>query len=61
LVVDRRSAVCTTCRAPLPADWIMSPEQAAKMMAVDKEIRAEHADSMKMISNAPYTLPIDLP
>jgi hypothetical protein len=49
LVVDRRSPVCTTCRAQLPADWIMTPEQAGKVMAIDKEIRAEHAASMKYL------------
>jgi hypothetical protein len=39
----------------------MTPEQAAKVTAIDKVARAEHTDAMKMISNAPYTLPIDLP
>jgi len=38
----------------------MSPEQAAKMMAIDKEIRAEHADSMKTLSN-PWTEPVRRP
>jgi len=61
LVVDRRSAFCTTCRAPLPADWIMAPEQAAKIAAIDQGARAEHAEALKMISNAPYTLPVNMP
>lgn len=47
LVVDRRSPACTTCHATLPADWIMTPQQVDKVMAIDKEIRAEHAASMK--------------
>ncbi len=42
LVVDRRSPVCTTCRAALPADWVMTPEQAAKTMAIDAQAKAEH-------------------
>jgi hypothetical protein len=46
LVVDRRSPVCTTCRAALPADWVMTPEQAAKTNAIDAKIKAEHADSI---------------
>jgi hypothetical protein len=48
-VVDRRSPVCTTCRAELPAAWIMTPAQAAKMMALDREIRAEHAASLNTL------------
>lgn len=46
LVVDRRSPVCTTCRTALPPDWVMTPDQATKTMAIDAEIKAEHADSM---------------
>ncbi len=49
LVVDRRSATCTTCRAALPAEWIMSKEQAAKMMALDREARAEHLASLRKL------------
>lgn len=49
LVVDRRSPVCTTCRKPLPKDWIMTPTQVAKTEAIDREIRAEHAASLKVI------------
>ena len=60
LVVDRRSKVCTTCRAELPKEWIMTPEQADKMMAIDREIRAEHAASLNRIDprNDPATPPI---
>jgi hypothetical protein len=49
LVVDRRSPVCTTCREALPKEWIMTPEQVAKTMAIDREIRAEHAASLKTL------------
>jgi len=51
LVVDRRSAACTTCRAALPAEWIMTKEQTAKTMAIDKTSRAQYADSMKMLNS----------
>jgi hypothetical protein len=56
LVVDRRSSVCTTCRKPLPADWIMTPGQAAKTMKLDAECRAEHTAAMKALNN-PWTDP----
>ena len=38
----------------------MTPEQAAKMMALDREIRAEHAASLNRIDplNDPNTPPI---
>jgi len=49
LVVDRRSAVCTTCRAALPAEWIMTREQAAKMMALDRAARAEHLAELRKL------------
>jgi hypothetical protein len=49
LVVDRRSPVCTTCRAALPADWIMTPEQAAKMMQLDRQTRAAHVEELRKI------------
>ena len=60
LVVDRRSPVCTTCRTALPAEWIMTPEQEAKTMAIDREIRAEHAASLNTPDprNDPKTPPI---
>jgi hypothetical protein len=49
LVVDRRSPVCTTCRAALPAEWIMTKEQAAKMMAFDREARALHLAKLRKL------------
>jgi hypothetical protein len=49
LVVDRRSPACTTCRAALPKEWIMTREQAAKTKALDQEIRAEHAASLRTL------------
>lgn len=60
LVVDRRSPVCTTCRTALPADWIMSPEQAAKLKAIDQDARALHATEMNVLDprNDPNTPPI---
>ena len=57
LVVDRRSPVCTTCRAALPAEWIMTKEQAAKLGAIDRECRVEHAEAMKTLNN-PWTQPV---
>jgi len=50
LVVDRRSPTCTTCRAALPADWIMTPEQTAQVMAIDKGARALFDDEMKELN-----------
>ena len=60
LVVDRRSPVCTTCRKALPKEWIMTPEQAAKMMAIDRGTHAEHVASMRRIDprSDPNTPPI---
>jgi hypothetical protein len=57
LVVDRRSPVCTTCRTELPKDWVMTPEQAARMMAIDREIRKEHVASQNFLDprNDPKT------
>ena len=46
LVVDRRSPTCTTCHTALPADWVMSPEQAKKMMELDRQARALHQQEM---------------
>ena len=57
LVMSRRSPVCTTCREPLPAEWVMSPAQAAKVKALDQEARANHQASMKE-SATPWTEPI---
>jgi hypothetical protein len=47
LVVDRRSPVCTTCRAELPAEWIMTKAQTAKVNAIDQSARAEYKSAMK--------------
>jgi hypothetical protein len=49
LVVDRRSAVCTTCRTALPVEWVMTPEQTAKVMAIDQDARAEYNSSMQRL------------
>lgn len=46
LVVDRRSPTCTTCHVALPADWILTPEQTAKLNAIDKDARAEYNSAM---------------
>jgi hypothetical protein len=43
LVVDRRFANCTTCHAELPAEWVLTPEQIAKLEEIDRHARAEHA------------------
>ena len=31
LVIDRRFPFCTTCHAALPEEWVMTPEQVAKV------------------------------
>jgi len=49
LVVDRRSATCTTCRADLPKEWIMTPEQAAKVMLLDTQARAQHLQEIRKL------------
>jgi len=51
LVVDRRSPVCTTCREALPAEWVMTPAQTAKMMAGDRAARAEFSDGMRSLNS----------
>jgi hypothetical protein len=48
-VVDRRSPVCTTCRRELPAEWVMSRDQAAKVTALDRTIKMQHAASMRSL------------
>ena len=60
LVVDRRSPVCTTCRVALPAEWIMTPQQKAKLMSIDREIKAEHVASLNTLDprNDPNTPPV---
>jgi hypothetical protein len=49
LVVDRRSPVCTTCREALPKEWVMTTEQAAKVMQLDAQARAHHVQEMRKI------------
>ena len=49
LVVDRRFPLCTTCHAALPKEWIMTPEQAAKVMQLDAEARAQHTQELRKI------------
>ena len=46
LVVDRRSPLCTTCKAELPAEWILSPAQIQKLEAFDRTAQAEHQAAM---------------
>jgi hypothetical protein len=55
LVVDRRSAVCTTCRQALPAEWVMSPAQVAKTNQLDLKARAQYAESIRTLN--PLTNP----
>jgi hypothetical protein len=47
LVVDRRFPNCTTCGQALPAEWVMSKAQAAKMMKIDAQARALHTQEMR--------------
>jgi hypothetical protein len=49
LVVDRRSPVCTTCRTELPAEWIMTKAQSAKVMALDVQARAQHLQEIRKL------------
>ncbi len=49
LVVDRRSPVCTNCHAALPAEWIMKPEQVAKVEEFDAHAKVEHATAMEAL------------
>ena len=42
LVVDRRSAHCTTCKAELPESFTLQPEQLRQLQASDRSARAEH-------------------
>ena len=46
LVVDRRSAVCTTCKTALPAEWILSPEQIQKLETFERSAKAEYNAAM---------------
>jgi hypothetical protein len=49
LVVDRRSSACTTCRAALPAEWVMTSEQTAQMMKIEAQNRATHQEEMRSL------------
>jgi hypothetical protein len=55
LVVDRRSPACTTCRAALPAEWIMTKVQANKVMKLDADCRAFQKQELQKID--PLTNP----
>jgi len=50
LVVDRRSPTCTTCHQALPADWVMTPKQVAKVEAIDRDARAEFDSTMQRLN-----------
>jgi len=55
LVVDRRSAVCTTCRVALPKEWVMTKDQIRKIQDADQHVRAEFKASMKFFQDVnPY-------
>jgi hypothetical protein len=43
LVTDRRIPICTTCRADLPAEWLLTAEQFTQLTAIDQHARAGHA------------------
>jgi hypothetical protein len=53
LVIDRRSPVCTTCHEALPTDWLMTPNQIAKVNEFDAHARAEHNALMTDLDNIP--------
>ncbi len=55
LVVDRRSATCTTCHQALPADRIMTRDQVAKVTELDRDARAQYAESIRTLN--PLTNP----
>ena len=50
LVVDRRSATCTTCHQALPAEWIMTRDQVAKVAELDRDARAQYAESIRTLN-----------
>jgi hypothetical protein len=52
-VVDRRSPLCTTCHEPLPVEWIMTPEQVAKVEMIDRHAKAEHAAALNDLDTIP--------
>ena len=49
LVIDRRSPTCTTCRELLPAEWIFSATETAKLNALDAHAKSQHAQSMQKL------------
>ena len=49
LVIDRRFAFCTTCHAALPEEWVMTPEQVAKVTTIDANARAAHATALAQL------------
>jgi hypothetical protein len=55
LVVDRRFAQCTSCSVPLPADWVLTPEQIEKLEAIDRSARAEHGALMQELTRETET------
>ena len=60
LVVDRRSPVCTTCRKPLPAEWVMTAKQVAQVNVINQAAQADYAASMTFLNprNNPDLPPI---
>jgi hypothetical protein len=52
-VVDRRSPLCTTCHEALPAEWIMTPEQIAKVEMIDRHAKAEHVTALNDLDEIP--------
>ncbi len=52
LVVDRRSALCTTCHVELPKEWLLTDAQIQQLEAIDRSARAEHAASMNDLDSA---------
>lgn len=53
LVVDRRSPTCTNCHTALPAGWVLSREETAKLSALDAHAKFKHAQSMERLSDDP--------
>jgi len=43
---------CATCHAALPEEWVMTPEQVAKVSMIDAHARAEHATAMAQLEPA---------
>jgi hypothetical protein len=55
--VDRRFPACTTCHEKLPEEWMMSPEQIAKVAAIDQSARAKFSAAIEELdpNNDPTT------